>query len=81
MQTTIDLNSTTTGQTATLLITTDPVTVPNAGDEISAPSPIAAPVAGQYQQVTISNRILRYTTDAAGNPQTFVLLVTANPLV
>ena len=80
MQTTIDLHSNATGQTATLLTTTDPVSIPNAGDDISAPSPIAAPLPGQSQQVTISNRILRYTTDATGNQQTLVVLVTASPL-
>jgi hypothetical protein len=50
------------------------------GDDVALPTPIAAPAPNATQQVTISNRIFRYTKDSTGAVHLYVLLVTASPI-
>jgi hypothetical protein len=80
MKTTIDINSTVTKITPTVIVSQDTPAVPAVGDDISLPSPIAAPMPNQFQQLTVSNRIFRYTTDGAGIPNLLIVLVTDDPI-
>jgi hypothetical protein len=80
MQTIVEISSTTTGGTFNVATTLDPIALPVPGDDVALPTPIAAPAPNATQQVTISNRIFRYTKDSTGAVHLYVLLVTASPI-
>ena len=80
MKTIIDIDSTLTGNSVNVTASEDTPAVPAVGDDVAIPTPIAAPKPGAFQQLTVTNRIFRYTVDAGGDSHLYILLVTDSPI-
>jgi hypothetical protein len=79
VHTIIEISSTTSHNTATVVVSPDTPPVPQVGGQVAIPTPYQNPAPGAFQQLDVTGAIYRYDT-SVNPPTAYILLVTDSPI-